>query len=128
MLLRNRTVIVKKLPAALDAVKSRLFLQELQSYIRVSRPCVVVDCSGVIQMERIVVCLLLSCLEEAMKWNGDVRLAGLGLEAREALTTFGAGQLFRIFDSNNEAVESFHSRPVDTPAGEPSRGMSSQAA
>ncbi|HUN85355.1 MAG TPA: STAS domain-containing protein [Terracidiphilus sp.] len=127
-MLGNRTVIIKKLPAALDIAKSRLFLRELESYIRVSRPCVVLDCSSVMQLERIAVCLLLSCLEAAMKWNGDVRLAGLGPEAREALATFGAGQLFMIFDSNNEAVESFHLRPVHAPVGKPAQGMSSRAA
>ena len=72
------------------------------------RPGLVLDCSALSQMDKPVLHLLLSCLEEAMKRNGDARLAAVSPSAQVVLKMIGADRLFQIFASSAEAVDSFH--------------------
>jgi anti-anti-sigma regulatory factor len=58
-------------------------------------------------MNKSVLYLLLCCLEEVMKRNGDVRLAAVWPEARASLKLSGIERLFRIFDTTADAVDSF---------------------
>lgn len=111
MAFKKRIVTVKKLPRELDMAQSRIFMKELEAYVQVDRPCLVLDCTSVGQLSKIGICLLLTCLEEAMKRNGDARLTGLSPQGKAAMISSGVGHLFRMFDSNNEAVESFYPRP-----------------
>ena len=72
------------------------------------RPRVVLDCSNLLECDESVVLLLLRCLEEAMKRNGDVKLAAVGPAAARALESTGAKRLFEIFETTAIAAESFH--------------------
>lgn len=112
MNIRERAVTVKQLPKILDAKQEQIFLREMQSLMNVERPCVVLDCSNVPQLDRSVVHLLLCCLEGAMKRNGDVKLAGLPVGAEIILEQTGARRLFDIYATTAEAVESFHRLPI----------------
>jgi anti-anti-sigma factor len=111
MILRTRTVAVKRLPAKCNSKAERLFLRALQDCLTVPRPCIVLDCSEADWMDKAALHLTLRCLEEAMKRNGDVRLVVVGLEAKASLKLAGIDRLFRIFEEIDEAVESFH-RPA----------------
>jgi anti-sigma B factor antagonist len=113
MALRVCTVAVKSLPEVVTAKHARAFLGELENCMNVDRPCVVLDCSNVHQMDRSVVHLLLCCLEEAIKRNGDVKLAAVPKAAREILELTGVSRLFEIFDSTAAALSSFHQPPVE---------------
>ena len=53
--------------------------------------------------------LLLHCLEKAMKRNGDVRLA-VNPGGTKDLMELGLDRLFHIFDTSEQAVESFKRR------------------
>lgn len=110
MALRMRTVSVRQLPETLNAKQSRAFLRELEGYVSRQRPCVVLDCSRVRQMDRSAIHLLLSCLEEAMKRNGDVRLAAVPPHGRSMLERTGVDLLFSIFHTNQDAIDSFRQR------------------
>lgn len=88
----------------------RIFLKQIEPCIEVKRPRIVLDCSKVRKFDRAFVHLVLCCLEEAMKRNGDVRLAGIPPEARAVLDITGATHLFEIFDNVEEAESSF--RPL----------------
>ena len=63
-------------------------------------------------MDRRAIYLVLCCLEEAMKRNGDVRLAEVSQAARATLNATGVDRLFRIFALNADAIRSFHHRTV----------------
>jgi anti-anti-sigma regulatory factor len=82
-------------------------MHALTSEMNAYRPRVVLDCSGRDGMNRSTILLMLCCLEEALKRNGDVRLAGVSPAARAMLQDCGADRLFQIFDSKPEAIESF---------------------
>jgi anti-sigma B factor antagonist len=112
MTLRPRTVTVEQLPESLSVDQAATFLANLQVCLIVDHPYLVLDCSKVRQMNKSVIDLILSCLEEAMKRNGDVRLAGVSPPARAALASVGADRLFPIFASNADAVSSFHQHPA----------------
>jgi anti-anti-sigma regulatory factor len=107
---RLKLVTVKDLPAKLDAKTERVLFDDLQVAMNVERPAIVLNCSLVREMDISSVHLLLCCLEEAMKRNGDVRLAGLSLQARESLCSLGVDRLFRTFETTEQAVESYHRR------------------
>ena len=108
---RLRTVRVIQLPASLDRRTERAFLRELEFAMTVERPTIVIDCSHLQSINRSGMYLLLSCLEKAMKLNGDVRLA-VNPGGREDLSAHGLDRLFRTFDTNEQAVESFKRRAV----------------
>jgi anti-sigma B factor antagonist len=99
--------VVKHLPEALSMKEQRLFFAEVASCFNVERPHIVLDCSRVRKMDRSAIHLLLCCLEEAMKRNGDVKLAAVRVESRALLEATGADRLFEVFDTSAEAVTSF---------------------
>lgn len=107
MRFRPCTVTVTQLPETVDMKGGRLFFKELESRINIDRPCVVLDCSRVRQMDRFAIHMLLCCLEEAMKRDGDVKLAAVSVSAREALEVTRVDRLFEIYDTEAEAVNSF---------------------
>lgn len=108
MSLRPKPVSIRQLPEDVDRRQERLFLRELGCELNVVRPAIVIDCSQVHEMGLAPIHLLLRCLEEAMKRNGDIRLSGVSPEARLNLERAGVDRLFRIFPTIGEAVESFH--------------------
>jgi len=112
MTLRVRNVEVKQLPEALTVKQARLFLGELGSCMNTDRPCIVLDCSKVRLMDRSVIQLLLGCLEEAIKRNGDVKLSSVSAAARAILELTGVNRLFEVFDTNAEALISFQLLPI----------------
>ena len=106
-------VAVKQLPETLNVKQGRLFLGELESCMNIDRPCIVLDCSKVRRLDRAGVHLLLCCLEEAMKRNGDVKLAEVAAGARATLELTGVDRIFEIFDTSADAIGSFARLPVD---------------
>ena len=107
MKLRICEVVVRQVPERLNEKDGRLFFKGLESCINIERPSIVFDCSKVLEMNRAAIYLLLCCLEEAIKRNGDVKLAAIPDGAMTMLKLTGAIRLFESFDTNAEAVSSF---------------------
>lgn len=107
MTISTRKVMVVRLLEEPGGKQGRQFLRELQARMDADRPRVVLDCSGVLQLDKAAVNLLFCCLEEAMKRNGDVKLAGLPLGAAPVLGISGASRIFEIYGTAAEAVDSF---------------------
>lgn len=110
MRITMRPVTVHQVPEQVTAAEERHFLRELERYVETDRPRLVLDCSRLRLMDDAAVHLLLSCLEEAMKRKGDVKLAGLRPGAEAMLSFSGAGRLFEIYTSTAEAVRSYRGR------------------
>jgi len=74
----------------------------------IGRAFIVIDLSQVCQLDRDDIFLLLCCLEEAIKCDGNVKLSAVPPEARAALDAHGLNRLFEIFQTTTDAVNSFN--------------------
>ena len=104
-----RSVTVLDVPSTISPSDHEQFLDEIRRHVRMERPRVVLDCDAVSHMSEATIFLLLCCLEEAMKTNGDLKLAGLNRNAEAALRSAGVHHLFEMFPTSSAAAESFHS-------------------
>jgi anti-sigma B factor antagonist len=123
MTIRKRAVLVKQLPEKLSGKQGRVFFRDLETSMSVDRPYVVLDCSNVERLDRSVVEVLLCCLEEAIKRNGDVKLASIPSGAEAILELTGVNRLFEIFDTAVGAVHSFHQPVLEVAAEAPMHGV-----
>lgn len=114
----RRSVTVEQLPEIASEEQGYRFLTLVQKRMSDKRPGLVLDCSRLNQINKPALHLLLSCLEEAMKRNGDARLAGVSASAHEALKVTGADRLFQIFPSSADAINSFYQRSIPLAAYE----------
>lgn len=115
-----RPVAVRRLPDVLSVQEKVAFLHDIAGIMNTSRPRLVLDCSRLRECDISTIHLLLHCLEEAMKRNGDVKLAAVPAGAAIRLVSTGVAGLFETFDSTEEAVNSFHQLPL--PREKPSSG------
>jgi anti-anti-sigma factor len=109
----GRVVAVKALPEKLGAGQGSVFFREVEACLTADRPCVVLDFSKVRQLDNDGIQVLLRCLEEAMKRNGDVKLAAIPPGVAKALELTGVQRLFEVFDNAAHAVNSFHQLTVN---------------
>jgi anti-anti-sigma factor len=107
MAIQLRAVSVTQLPETLNEEQEWAFLEELKSSLTADRPRIVLNCSNLRAFDRLSLQLLLCCLEEAMKRNGDVRLAAVPADTRIVLESAGIDRLFKMFETEAEAVKSF---------------------
>jgi anti-sigma B factor antagonist len=102
-----RHVSVKQLPEKLSIKQGRSFFREVEPHLQSDRPRVVLDCSKVRHLDSAGIHVLLRVLEEAMKRNGDVKLASIPPAAAAILELTSVGRLFESFDTTADAVNSF---------------------
>lgn len=114
--IHRRTVTVLQLPEHLTVKSEWNFLREVERHMTLSRPFLVLDCSAISRIDRPTIFLLLRCLEEAMKRNGDVKLSGISINGDFSLGFFTANRLFEVFDTTEEAVNSFYKYSFNTDA------------
>ena len=86
-------------------------LKELKPMLGGSRPRVVLDCSEIQHLDSAGVETLLCCMEEAMKRDGDVKLAGVAPCSAVILELMQVDHLFEMFNTTEEAVRSFCELP-----------------
>ena len=113
-------VIVMQLPEQLKRQEVGPFLEELQPLLESDRPRVVLDCSQVRHMDSAGVEMLLHCMHETMKRDGDLKLAAISPESAVILELMRVARLFEIFNTPDEAVQSFQGLPsASAPQSEP---------
>jgi anti-sigma B factor antagonist len=108
MTVRKRPVAVMQLPERMGKKEARHFVREVERRMNITRPYLVLDCSNVSRLDKSVAHLLLRCLEEAMKRNGDVKLVGVPPTDDTIRGAIATSRLFEIFDTTVDAVNSFH--------------------
>jgi|ERR1700740_2586597 anti-sigma B factor antagonist len=101
-------VIVMELPEKLNHVEGKVFLDEMRPLLEMDRPRIVLDCSQVQHMDSAGIEMLLHCMEEAMKRDGDLKLAALSPASVAILELMRVDRLFEVFESAEEAARSFH--------------------
>ena len=103
----NRTVVVTQLPEAVTLNNAHQLRREIAPALEADRPCLVFDCSRVRQLDSAGIEMLLTSLEEAMKRNGDVKLAAVSSQVSVVLKLTRVDRLFEIFEDSRDAAESF---------------------
>ena len=103
----SRPVVVKRVPERLNLQQSRKFVREVQPLLDADRPQLVLDLSLVRQMDAAGIDLLLHCVSEAMKRDGDVKLASLSPQAASILELTRTDRLFEIYENSTDAARSF---------------------
>jgi anti-sigma B factor antagonist len=100
---------VKRMPERMNLKQARKFQTEVQPFLNSDRPQIVFDMSGVKQIDAAGVDILLRCMRDAVKRDGDLKLAAPSQEAAVVLELTRAGRLFEIYENSTAAVKSFHS-------------------
>ena len=112
-MLTSGPVVVMQVPEILNVEEVHNFMQELGPLLESNRPRVVLDCSLVCSMESAGVEMLLRCLEEVLKRDGDLKLAALSPEAEVILELMRVARVFETFQTCEDAVRSFQAIPAD---------------
>jgi anti-anti-sigma factor len=106
-------VTVQRLPERLSSDEGQRFFHQVQKLLNTTtQPHFVFDFAQVLELDAVGIHLLLQCLEEVMKVNGDVKLAAVPSAPASVLEQTGVDSLFEIFDSTADAVQSFHYVPA----------------
>ena len=103
----SRPVVVKRMPVKMNLKQARSFLKEVEPFLTSDRPQVVFDMSQVKHIDAAGVDMLLQCMRDAIKHDGDVKLASLSAEAAVVLELTRTERLFEIYESSIDAVRSF---------------------
>jgi anti-anti-sigma factor len=103
----SRPVVVKRIPERLNQRAARAFMREVQPFLDSDRPQVVFDLSQVRQLDAAGVDMLLRCMSEAMKRDGDLKLASLSPQAAAILELTRTDRLFEIYETSTDAARSF---------------------
>jgi len=106
-----KPVITKKLPERITAGNTDQFVRGVARLLEGDRPHIVFDFSNVRQFDSAGVALLLDCIEEVLKRNGDLKLASVPASAAAVLRISGVDSLFEIFEDAHDAIESFYRIP-----------------
>jgi anti-anti-sigma factor len=103
----SRPVVVKRMPERVNQRQARDFLKDVQPFLKSDRPQLVFDLSQVKQLDTAGVEMLLHCVAEVMKRDGDLKLASLSPEAAIVLELTRTDRLFEIYESSTDAARSF---------------------
>src|SRR5215831_5041702 len=103
----SRPVVVKRMPERVNTRTAREFFRDLQPFLSADRPQLVLDLSQVARLDAAGVEMLLRCMSEAHKRDGDLKLAAPSPQAFVVLEMTRTERLFEIYESSTEAARSF---------------------
>lgn len=103
----SRPVVVKRMPEKVNQREARKFLADVQPFLTADRPQLVFDLSAVKQLDASGVEMLLHCVSEVMKRDGDLKLASLSPQAAMVLELTRTDRLFEIYETSTDAARSF---------------------
>jgi len=112
-MLTSGPVVIMQLPEELNVKEVRNFMLEMEPLLESNRPRIVLECSQVHSMDSAGVEMLLRCLEEVLKRDGDLKLAALSAEAEVILELMRVARVFENFPTSEDAVRSFSAIPTD---------------
>jgi anti-sigma B factor antagonist len=105
----TKNIVVKEVPNQFTAGQAWSFFEEVKPLLKSQRPNVVFDFSHVIALDRSGILVLVKCFEEALKQNGDVKLAAVPEEMGYTLQQTGLDEICDIYETGQEAADSFYS-------------------
>ena len=103
----SRPVVVKRIPERMNQTEARKFLRDVEPLINSDRPQLVFDLSLVRQLDVAGIEVLLQCMSQVMKRDGDLKLASLSDHAAIILELTRTDRLFEIYETSTDAARSF---------------------
>ena len=103
----SRPVVVKRMPDKVNRQEAQKFFADVQPFVTSDRPQLVFDLSQVKQLDAAGVEMLLRCVAEVMKRDGDLKLASPSRQASMVLELTRTDRLFEIYANSTEAARSF---------------------
>jgi anti-anti-sigma factor len=103
----SRPVVVKRIPERMNQTEARKFLRDIEPLINADRPQLVFDLSLVRQLDVAGIEVLLQCMSQVMKRDGDLKLASLSDHAAVILELTRTDRLFEIYETSTDAARSF---------------------
>jgi|SRR5579863_608806 len=104
----RRPVVVVQLPERLNLRQVQAFWPEIEPVLSADQPRIVFDFSQVRHLDSAGVDMLLRCVEQSAKRDGDLKLAAIPPAAAVVLEMTRVDRLFEIFETTSDAVDSFH--------------------
>jgi anti-anti-sigma factor len=98
---------VRRAPERLNLRTAREFEHDLKDVLTSDRPQLVLDLSQVTHIDASGIDVLLHCMSEAMRRDGDVKLAAVSPQAATILELTRTDRLFESFDNTTAAARSF---------------------
>ena len=108
-------VVISKLEGHLGEAELATFQEDIQQLLRGGHTQIVVDLKAVDYLDSNGIDVLLHCLAQAVRADGDLKLAALSPSAETILAITRASRFFEIFPTLETAVASFDFLP--TPNG-----------
>lgn len=105
----SRPVVVKRVPERMNLRQARQFQQEVRPFFKIDRPQIVFDLSAVRLLDAAGIDMLLQCMTEASRRDGDLKLASVSPQAAVVLELTRTDRLFEIYETATDAVKSFSS-------------------
>src|SRR5260221_12903328 len=105
--INSRPVVVKRMPERVNGRTAREFLRDVQPFLHADRPQLVFDLSQVVQLDAAGVEMLLRCMSEAHKRDGDVKLASLSAQSAVRLELTRTAPSVSKYVNSTRACPSF---------------------
>lgn len=113
-MLTSGPVVVMQVPEEMNVGAVNKFMLEVKPLLEANRPRMVLDCSQIRTIDSAGVEALLQCLEEALKRDGDLKLASLSPQSEVILELMRVARVFETFETCDLAVRSFNGVPVNS--------------
>jgi anti-sigma B factor antagonist len=95
------------LSGRMDAYSSNDVERQLNSLLDANQVNIILNLTGLEYISSSGLRVLLAALKKSRKASGDVRLAAMRPYVKEVFDIAGFTQLFKIFDQEKEAIDSF---------------------
>ena len=115
MVLQNRPILVKRVPEAMDGRRAREFYKAVLPILISDRPQIVFDMSKTHQVDSTGIAVLLRCICQVAKADGDIKLAGVSSQIAVVFELTRIGELFEMHENSIVATMSFTSPSTHRP-------------
>jgi len=106
---KRDSVVVLRLEGFLDAHTAASFENAIQKKVEEGETCLAVDGSKLNYISSAGLGVFMSFIEELRDKNGDIRIGGLIPKVRQVFEILGFTEILQLFNTVDEAVESFQS-------------------
>lgn len=100
-------ILIVTLDGRMDAYSSNDVERQLNSLIEANQVKIILNLTGLEYISSSGLRVLLAALKKSRKALGDIRLAEMRPYVKEVFDIAGFTQLFKIFDQEKDAIDSF---------------------